>query len=59
MTTQQPPRYEELKRLHKPVINVNVQHKHKLTRLERLAIWKIIVMRVSARSPAASPASAH
>ncbi|MFA6098720.1 MAG: DUF1003 domain-containing protein [Patescibacteria group bacterium] len=39
MTTQQPPRYDELKRLHKPVINVNVQHKHKLTRLELLAIW--------------------
>lgn len=39
MPTQQPPRFEELIKAHKPIINVNLEHKQKLTPLERLAIW--------------------
>ena len=31
--------HEELKKLHKPIKNVNVEHKETLTRLERFAVW--------------------
>src|SRR5512135_3448340 len=31
--------HEELKKLRKPIKNVNVEHKETLTRLERLAVW--------------------
>src|SRR6266849_1420497 len=34
-----PPPLHELKRLRKPVQHVNVEHRKKLSRLERLAIW--------------------
>jgi uncharacterized membrane protein len=36
---QKPLRLEELKKLRKPIVNVNVEHHKKLTRLERVAIW--------------------
>jgi len=32
-------RLEELKKLRRPVVNVNIEHKKRLTRLERLAMW--------------------
>jgi uncharacterized membrane protein len=31
--------HEELKKLRKPIKNVNVEHKETLTRLERFAVW--------------------
>src|SRR6266851_5017965 len=34
-----PPALHELKRLRKPVRSVNIEHRKKLSRLERLAIW--------------------
>ena len=36
---QNPLRLEELKKLRKPIINVNVEQHRKLTRLEKIAIW--------------------
>lgn len=36
---QQPKSLEELKRLRKPIRNVNFEHRQHLSRLERLAIW--------------------
>jgi len=36
---QAPPPLHELKRLRKPVQHVNVEHRKKLSRLERTAIW--------------------
>ena len=35
----QPLSFEELKRLRKPILNVNIEHKKKLTHLERFAVW--------------------
>jgi uncharacterized membrane protein len=37
--TPNPPALHELKRLRKPVRSVNIEHRKKLSRLERLAIW--------------------
>ena len=31
--------HEELKKFHKPIKNVNVEHKRTLTRLEKFAVW--------------------
>jgi uncharacterized membrane protein len=31
--------HEELKKLRKPIKNINVEHKENLTRLERFAVW--------------------
>ncbi|MBF0466943.1 MAG: DUF1003 domain-containing protein [Nitrospirae bacterium] len=31
--------YEQLKKLRKPLKNINVEHKETLTRLERFAVW--------------------
>ncbi len=41
MRDKKPLTHEELKKekLHKPIRNVNVQHKKSLTRLERFAVW--------------------
>jgi len=36
---QKPPSLEELKKLHKPVRNVNIEHRQHLSQLERLAVW--------------------
>jgi len=36
---QQPLSHEELKKLRKPIKNVNVEHEKSLTRLERFAVW--------------------
>src|SRR6266849_7706291 len=36
---QAPPRLHELKKLRKPLRSVNIEHRQKLTQLERLAIW--------------------
>ena len=33
------PKLHELKKLRKPVRSVNIEHRKKLSRLERLAIW--------------------
>jgi uncharacterized membrane protein len=35
----QPLSYEELKKLRRPVKNVNIEHREKLTQLERFAVW--------------------
>jgi len=35
----QPLSHEELKKLRKPIKNVNVEHEKSLTRLERFAVW--------------------
>lgn len=39
MPPQTPHSLEELKKLHTPLRNVNIEHKEHLTRLERLAVW--------------------
>ena len=36
---QQPLSHEELKKLRKPIKNVNIEHEKSLTRLERFAVW--------------------
>jgi uncharacterized membrane protein len=36
---EQPLSNEELNKLRKPVKNANIEHKTKLTRLERFAVW--------------------
>jgi len=36
---QQPPALEELKKLRKPILNVNLELRQRLSRLERLAVW--------------------
>ena len=36
---QAPPRLHELKKLRKPLRSVNIEHRKKLTNLERAAIW--------------------
>jgi uncharacterized membrane protein len=35
----QPLSHQELKKLRKPIKNVNIEHKKSLTRLERFAVW--------------------
>ncbi|HET6515547.1 MAG TPA: DUF1003 domain-containing protein [Thermodesulfovibrionales bacterium] len=39
MTDKRPLTHEELKKLHKPVRNVNVEHRKSLTPLELFAVW--------------------
>lgn len=34
-----PPRLEELKKLRHPIVNVNIEHRKRLKRIERLAMW--------------------
>jgi uncharacterized membrane protein len=39
MDTKTPKTLDELKKLRKPLPNVNILHKQKLSRLQRLAVW--------------------
>ncbi len=39
MTAHQPPSLEKLKNMRKPVRNINLEHRERLSRLDKLAIW--------------------
>ena len=39
MKNQQPPTLEEIKQQYKPVRNANIQHKEKLSKINKIAIW--------------------
>lgn len=39
MDTFNAPALNELKKLRKPIRNINIEHKEKLTRLEKIAVW--------------------